>query len=147
MAASFPFQDTIGTVYLIHYSAPTAAGHQHYLGWTADIGRRFAQHKSGFGAAETRRALSEGLKLTLAQTWRGTPSQERHIKEERRRVRRGFACLCPFCDVHDEAAAELVRGLGAPTLRVYINEGAPASSPRARGAEGPAARPAHLRSL
>ncbi len=119
MHGSFPGDDAPGIIYLIHFSAPTKAGRQHYLGWTSDIGRRFSQHKSGQGAHETKKALAEGLKLTLAQTWKGTPSQERRIKEERRRVKRGFACLCPFCERCDDLAAELVRGMGPPTLSIH----------------------------
>jgi hypothetical protein len=37
---------------------------------------------------------------------------------ERRRVRRSFGCLCPFCETEDELTADLVRGMGPPTLRV-----------------------------
>lgn len=114
----YPADDARGTIYLIHFSARTMDGHQHYLGWSANVERRFARHRSGRAAQETRRAVSEGLKLTLAQTWSGTPAQERRIKEERRRVRRGFGCLCPFCAAHDDLAAWLVRGLGAPTLKL-----------------------------
>jgi hypothetical protein len=85
---------------------------------------------------ETRKAIAEGLKLTLAQTWRGTPADERRIKEERRRVRRGFASLCPFCEVEDELAEALVQGMGRPTLRVVKRpaEYAPADDVRSAGA-------------
>jgi predicted GIY-YIG superfamily endonuclease len=118
MAWRGPPDDSVGDVYLIHFSGRTAAGHQHYLGWSGDVCKRFARHESGQGALETRKAITEGLKLTLAQMWRGTPADERRIKEERRRVRRGFAILCPFCEVEDELAAGLVRGMGPPTLKV-----------------------------
>lgn len=112
-------EERVGTIYLIHFSAPTKARRQqHYLGWTRDVEKRLARHRAGAGAELTRRAVAEGLRLTLAQTWRGTPAQERRMKEERRRVRRGFACLCPFCKADDALAAELVRGLGAPTLKI-----------------------------
>jgi predicted GIY-YIG superfamily endonuclease len=118
MAWRGPAEDSDGVVYLIHFSARTAEGHQHYLGWSRDVYERFARHKSGMGAKETRKAIAEGLTLTLAQTWRGTPADERRIKEARRRVRRGYASLCPFCEVKDELAADLVRGMGPPTLKV-----------------------------
>jgi predicted GIY-YIG superfamily endonuclease len=136
MAWRGPPDDSLGDVYLIHFSGRTGHGHQHYLGWSADVCRRFTQHKSGRGAAETRKAIAEGLKLTLAQTWRGTPADERRIKEERRRVRRGFASLCPFCEVEDELAEGLVRGIGAPTLRVVQlpAEYAPGDDVRSAGA-------------
>jgi predicted GIY-YIG superfamily endonuclease len=118
VGSPFPADNRVGTIYLIHFSDPTAAGRQHYLGWSADVAKRFARHRAGRGAEQTRIAVSEGLKLTLAQTWRGTPAHERRMKDERRCVRRGFACICPFCEAHDSLAAELVRGLGPPTLRL-----------------------------
>jgi predicted GIY-YIG superfamily endonuclease len=118
MARRGPPDNCVGVVYLIHFSGRTGQGHQHYFGWSGDVYKRFARHKSGRGAVETRKAIAEGLKLTLAQTWRGTPADERRIKQERRRVRRGFAILCPFCEVEDELAAGLVRGMGPPTLKV-----------------------------
>ena len=123
MARPYPADDEPGTIYLIHFSSRTKDGHQHYLGWSADVEKRFASHKAGRGAEETRKAVAEGIKLTLAQTWSGTPLQERRIKEERRQVRRGFACLCPFCGTHDDLAGELVRGMGRATLRIRHVEG------------------------
>ena len=106
----------VGTVYLIHFSGLTAAGHQHYLGWSNDVVKRFKRHQAGRGAAETKKALAEGLKLTLAQTWSGTLADEKRIKHERRLARRGFACLCPFCETEDPVAAKLVREMGPPTM-------------------------------
>lgn len=110
--------ETQGTVYLIHFSGRTAVGHRHYLGWTTDVAKRFARHRAGRGAQETKKAVAEGLTLTLAQTWKGTLADERRIKEERKRVRRGYGCICPFCDDDDRLAADLVRGMGKPSLRV-----------------------------
>lgn len=118
MAWRGPPDDSEGFVYLIHFSERTTAGRQHYLGWSADVQARFARHRAGIGAQQTRKAVAEGLKLTLAQTWRGTPADERRMKQQRRRSKRGFACLCPFCDEQDDSASDLLVGLGAPTLRV-----------------------------
>src|SRR5664279_1780315 len=70
-----------GTVYLLHYSSRTRAGRQHYLGWTGDIERRVAQHRAGRGGRETSKAVAEGLKLALAQTWKGTPALEERLKD------------------------------------------------------------------
>lgn len=109
----------VGTVYLLHFSARTKRGHQHYLGWSSDVVKRFNRHRAGWGSNEARKALGEGLKITLAQSWSGTLADERRIKDECRSIRGGFACLCPYCDLEDERAAELVRGMGPPTtLRV-----------------------------
>ena len=79
-ARAYPPDDAPGTIYLVHFSARTSQRRQHYLGWSSDIERRFAQHRSGHGAQETRKAVAEGLGLTLAQTWAGTPILERRIK-------------------------------------------------------------------
>jgi predicted GIY-YIG superfamily endonuclease len=122
VAPWFPSDDAIGTIYLVHFSAPTVAHRQHYLGWSADVTRRFAQHCAGHGARQTRKALAEGLRLTLAQTWRGTPSQERRIKDEHRRARRSFAWLCPFCEGDDCLPGSVIAELGPPTLRVVKME-------------------------
>jgi predicted GIY-YIG superfamily endonuclease len=112
-------QRQLGTVYLLHFSGLTKRGHQHYLGWSCDVIKRFNRHRAGLGAKEVKKALGEGLKITLAQSWPGTPADERRIKDECKRVRRGFACLCPYCDVEDARAADLLRGMGPPTtLRV-----------------------------
>ncbi len=108
----------LGTVYLLHFSDRTAAGHQHYLGWTTDLPKRLARHRAGRGAEETKKAIDEGLKLKLAQSWRGTLADERRVKDERKAVKRSFGCLCPYCQTGDDLAADLVRGLGPPELRV-----------------------------
>src|ERR1700677_4953036 len=107
-----------GTVYLVHFSGRTSQHRQHYLGWSADVGRRFAQHSSGRGAHETRKALAEGLKVMLAQTWSGTPDVERRIKLWSRSGAKGFAGLCPYCDRGTELPEALARELGPPTYTV-----------------------------
>jgi predicted GIY-YIG superfamily endonuclease len=115
-----------GTVYLVHFSGLTSQNRQHYLGWSADVGRRFAQHASGRGAQETRKAIAEGLKIMLAQTWKGTPDLERRIKLWSRCGAKGFAGLCPYCDRGTELPEALARELGPPTYTVRW--GAPAGA-------------------
>jgi predicted GIY-YIG superfamily endonuclease len=107
-----------GTVYLVHFSGLTSQNRQHYLGWSADLSRRFAQHASGRGAHETRKALAEGLKIMLAQTWSGTPDLERRIKQWSRRGAKGFAGLCPYCARGAKLPDALARELGPPTYTV-----------------------------
>ena len=80
-ANGFPAPNTPGYVYLVHFSGRTKQGRQHYLGFSSDLKRRYEQHRSGCGAHETKKALAEGLKLTIAQTWRGTPRLERRLKD------------------------------------------------------------------
>jgi len=108
----------LGTVYLLHFSGRTATGHQHYLGWTTDLPGRLARHRAGRGAEETKKAVKEGLKLKLAQSWRGTLADERRIKDDRKAVKSSFGCLCPYCQTDDDRAADLLRGMGPPELRV-----------------------------
>jgi predicted GIY-YIG superfamily endonuclease len=107
-----------GTVYLVHFSGRTSENRQHYLGWSADFSRRFAQHASGRGARETRKAIGEGLKIMVARTWDGTPDLERRIKRWSRRGAKGFAGLCPYCDRGAKLPDALARELGPPTYKV-----------------------------
>ena len=115
----FPRPTASGTIYLVHYSGRTSQGRQHYLGWSSDLGARYARHRSGWGAHETRKAVAEGLKLTVAQTWKGTPLLERRLKDWSSEGRKGFSGICPFC--HGEAVLppDLRRDLGEPSLARY----------------------------
>ncbi len=118
-ASRFPPPGAPGTIYLVHYSNRTARGHQHYLGWSSDVAVRFRQHRAGRGAHETMQAVAEGLSLTLAQTWQGTPELESRLKEWSRAKRCGFAGLCPFCPGGRLPPSELARALGRPSLTRY----------------------------
>lgn len=109
--------DTRGTIYLLHYSARTSQGRQHYLGWSSDVVRRFSQHRSGHGCRETAKAVAEGLQITLAQTWRGTPRLEQSLKEWSREGRKGFAGLCPLCDGSAILPIDLHAALGPASLK------------------------------
>jgi predicted GIY-YIG superfamily endonuclease len=114
----YPPDDALGTIYLLHYSGRTKEGRQHYLGWSSNTETRFAQHRSGRGAGDTKKAVAEGLKLTMAQTWKGTPLLELRLKEWSREGRKGFAGICPFCPKEDALPPELASALGLPSLRV-----------------------------
>jgi predicted GIY-YIG superfamily endonuclease len=114
----YPADDAPGTIYLLHYSGRTKQGRQHYLGWTSNTEARYAQHCSGSGAGETKKAVAEGLKITMAQTWKGTPLLERRLKEWSREGRKGFAGICPFCPTQDALPPDLASALGVPSLRV-----------------------------
>ena len=70
---------------------------------------------------ETRKAIAEGLKLTVAQTWKGTPLLEKRLKEWSRRGRKGFAGICPLCSREDDLPP-VSRELGKPSMRVYRSE-------------------------
>lgn len=118
----FPAPDARGEIYLVHFSGRTTEGRQHYLGFTGNLERRYGQHRYGRGARETRKAIAEGLKLTVAQTWKGTPLLEKRLKEWSRRGRKGFAGICPLCSREDDLPPELSRELGKPSMRVYRSE-------------------------
>jgi predicted GIY-YIG superfamily endonuclease len=118
----FPAPDTRGDVYLVHFSGRTRQGRQHYLGFSSDLERRYRQHRYGWGAEETKKAIAEGLKLTVAQTWRGTPALERRLKEWSREGKKGFAGICPLCSGEVDLPPDLARDLGKPSMRVYRSE-------------------------
>jgi predicted GIY-YIG superfamily endonuclease len=115
----FPAPDTRGVVYLVHFSGRTKQGRQHYLGFSSDLERRYGQHRLGSGAKETKKAVAEGLKLTIAQTWNGTPALERRLKAWSKARRKGFAGICPLCLREDDLPPDLARDLGKPSMRVY----------------------------
>ena len=117
-ASAYPPPDAPGTIYLLHFSGRTKRGQQHYLGWTSNIERRITQHRLGSGAGVTRNAVAEELKLTVAQTWKGTPDLETRLKEWSRQGRKGFSGICPFCAGDAPLPPDVARDLGAPTLRI-----------------------------
>lgn len=108
---------TPGTIYLLHYSERTSRGQQHYLGWSEDPVRRFQRHRSGHGAEATKAAVAEGVKLTMAQTWSGTPALERRVKFWSRSRRAGFAGLCPICGGESRLPADLEAALGPGSMK------------------------------
>jgi len=118
-AHAYPPREVPGTIYLLHYSARTSGNRQHYLGWTRNLERRFAQHRSGFGCDETAKAVAQGLTITVAQTWRGTLALETHLKEWSREGRKGFSGICPLCDGKRKLPADLASELGPASMRVY----------------------------
>lgn len=117
-ARTSPTPNAPGTIYLLHFSGRTNQGHQHYLGWSRDVERRIARHRAGAGANETRKAVAEGLKLTVGQTWKGTPALETRVKEWSRQGRKGFAGICPLCPGEKSLPPDLARDLGNPSLRI-----------------------------
>ena len=109
-----------GTIYLLHFSGRTRDGEQHYLGWTENLERRYTEHRTGCGCRETSKAVAEGLKLTVVQTWAGTPLLEMRLKKWSRKGRKGFAGICPFCAGQSELPDGLVQALGAPVARSRV---------------------------
>jgi predicted GIY-YIG superfamily endonuclease len=113
---------SVGTIYLLHFTKPVGRGHRHYLGWSADPLRRLKRHQAGFGAQETKRALAEGARLIMVQTWPGTPRLEAQIKNWCRRHRVGFAGLCPKCAHGRTLPPDLQAALGPGSMRrIYLS--------------------------
>lgn len=87
-----------GIIYLLHFSEPYKHA-KHYLGWTADLPARLAEHRAGRGAKLTRAAVAAGIGLTVVRTWAGDTFYERRLHRQRRNT-----WLCPVCTPPREAA-------------------------------------------
>lgn len=90
--------DRPSIVYLLHFDRPIGTARhsaQHYIGFVADsrqLDRRLKQHEQGRGAAITAAAVAQGIKLQLADWWRGSRWLERKLKN-----RKNARYLCPIC--------------------------------------------------
>jgi hypothetical protein len=96
-----------GTIYLLHFDSPIAAGHtaQHYLGWTKYLPARALAHLRGRGAKITQAAHARGIGFSIVRTWPGDRAFERRLKNRKEGPR-----LCPICrKAHD--ARQLVMEL------------------------------------
>ena len=87
----------MGTVYLLHFERPYAHA-RHYLGWTADLDFRLAEHAAGRGARLLAVITEAGIGFTLARTWPGTRARERQLKRQGGASRR-----CPLCGARPRA--------------------------------------------
>jgi predicted GIY-YIG superfamily endonuclease len=104
-------------VYLLHYSAPTALGRQHYVGCTGALDLRLEQHRAG-RSAETAKAVEQGLKLQLAQAWPGGYELERELKDWFRSTRMSYGVLCPYCSRAGDLPRRFESLLHSGTYRV-----------------------------
>lgn len=83
-------------VYLIHFTPAYKHAH-HYMGYAADIERRFALHQCGAGARLTQVAVAAGCRLVLARVWEdGDRTLERKLKN-----RKNAPALCPICQQYE----------------------------------------------
>jgi len=78
-------------VYLLHFDRPLHHA-RHYLGSTADLDARLAEHRAGTGARLVAVMRSLGIGFTLARTWPGDRKTERRLKRRKEGPR-----LCPIC--------------------------------------------------
>lgn len=85
-------------VYLLHFDEPIGnpnnprAQAQHYIGWADRLDRRIQQHQTGKGARITAALAERGIGFQIAQTWPGSRSFERQLKNKKNARR-----LCPVC--------------------------------------------------
>jgi hypothetical protein len=79
-------------VYLLHFSRSYRHA-RHYLGYTADLDRRLAQHRAGHGSPLVAAAIADGISFELAATWPGDRILERRLH----RQKNSRARLCPIC--------------------------------------------------
>jgi predicted GIY-YIG superfamily endonuclease len=81
-----------GTVYLLHFERPYQHA-RHYLGWSADLEARLAEHRAARGSPLIRAAAASGIGFLVARTWPGDRRAERRLH----RVKNSPARLCPIC--------------------------------------------------
>jgi predicted GIY-YIG superfamily endonuclease len=91
-------------VYLLHFEQPYKHA-RHYLGWTADLPARLAEHASGRGARLLAVVQAAGIGWTLARTWSGSRVRERQLKRQGGASRR-----CPLCGVRPRQTAHQLGG-------------------------------------
>ena len=92
------------TVYLLHFERPVYGNSQHYVGFTTDLARRVAMHKSGHGARITSIAVRKGISWELAYVWEdGDKPLERYLKKSGRA--RKFCKICSPPPDEDAKAA------------------------------------------
>jgi hypothetical protein len=91
-------QPQFNVCYLLHFDAPLGnlanprGQAQHYLGYADRLDRRALQHLTGRGAKITQALVSRGIGFQIAQTWPGSRSFERTLKN-----RKNARKLCPIC--------------------------------------------------
>jgi len=105
--------DTIGVVYLLHFSE--LVGHaQHYLGWAIDPHDRIDSHLAGTGSRLVAAAVRRGIHIELVRTWdRVDRNFERALKN-----RGNSRALCPVCKAeHNRRAAARMRRYRAGDAR------------------------------
>jgi hypothetical protein len=83
-------------VYLLHFHRPC----RHYLGWTADLDARLAEHAAGRGARLLAVIAEAGIGWDLPRIWPGTRTRERQLKTQGAAPRR-----CPLCGVRPRGPA------------------------------------------
>jgi predicted GIY-YIG superfamily endonuclease len=82
--------------YLIHFDRPPRGRQAHYIGYTSDLAKRWADHCTGHGSDLTRLAKRLSISMRLARVWRhGSKGLEIKLKHH------GGRSLCPVCMLED----------------------------------------------
>jgi len=90
-----PRRDVMEGCYLLHFARPVSNRHttRHYIGWAADIRKRFGAHLRGKGGRLPAVAISRGIEIVVARIWEGADrSFEKKLKNRKEGPR-----LCPIC--------------------------------------------------
>jgi hypothetical protein len=103
-----PVLAPVGTVYLLHFSAPVGntasrTGYaRHYTGWSAFLDFRLELHRAGrSGVPLVRAAVAAGITLELARIWPDvTRARERQLKRQGSAAR-----YCPLCGIRPRGGA------------------------------------------
>src|SRR5215510_5662916 len=90
---------TIGTVYLLHLSAPLGnlsnarAQAQHYIGFCLDLETRLKEHRAGWGSKLLAAAVARGITFEVVATWEHAPLAFEKVLKRRKEAPK----LCPIC--------------------------------------------------
>lgn len=83
----------IGSVYLVHF-ARKFRGKQHYLGFSTNVAKRVARHKSGHGSPLLGAITARGIGWRVVRTWR---RKDGYFEQDLKR-RFNLRELCPVCN-------------------------------------------------
>lgn len=110
---------TIGTVYLLHLSAPLGnlanarAQAQHYIGFCLDLDTRIKEHRAGWGSKLLAAAVGRGITFEVVATWTPAPlAFEKALKRRKEAPK-----LCPVCC---RAAGRSLRPLPVPCQQLEL---------------------------
>lgn len=95
------------TVYILHFDKPITIGKrtfQHYIGYTNNLEKRIAAHRSGRGAMFVDLLQRHGGEFEVALTEEYDERQDAR-KREVQIKKRGAARLCPICQQAKEKPA------------------------------------------
>ena len=82
----------LGTVYLIHFDRPYRHA-RHYVGFTTNLPRRLAEHRTGYGSPLIWAVVEAGIGFRVARLWFNVTRRfERRLHNMQPRWKH-----CPYC--------------------------------------------------